>query len=280
MRKEFFMSVRVNQRHLSDIEYENTFTKLNGYLSNKLKRIPKRHRYYLAEPFNKILNKCYKNIMLITNLYMSKKSKSIERYRLCKETIELFETIISYSYYYWNISCRNNEIKRIPIKKRVYWTNLINKEIRLIEGVMKKCNGYKEDEICGLFMKSYSIPEIRNVQFLSKLYDLQSIVYSRAIHVSKNYQDAQMEMLVELTRDAFYYAKQANDVMAVDAKTSKKRENCFQKAIDRIMSMNRPIMELAIAKIFSEKELSLICNLVTDCQNMLCAIKRKESINK
>lgn len=60
----------------------------------------------------------------------------------------------------------------------------------------------------------------------------------------------------------------------------RKEKIVFQKAIDRIMSMNRPIMELAIAKIFSEKELSLICNLVTDCQNMLCAIKRKESINK
>lgn len=271
------MSVRVNQRHLSDIEYENAFTKLNGYLSNKLKRIPKRHRYYLAEPFNKTLNKIYKNIMSITYLYQIKKSKSIDRYRLCKETIELFETVISYSYYYWNTSCRKNEIKRIAVKKRTYWANLINKEIGLIEGVMKKCNGYKEDEVGDLYMKPYSIPEIRKVQFLSKLYDLQGIVYSRAIHVSKNYQDAQIEMLVELTRDAFYYAKQANDVMVVDTKSSNKRANCLQKAIDRIMSMNRPIFELATANIFSEKELNSICNLITDCQNILCSIKRKES---
>ena len=271
------MSVRVNQRHLSDIEYEKSFTKLNDYLANKLKHAPKRHYHYLVEPFNRILNKVYKNIMTITNLHLNKKSKSIERYRLCKSTLELFESIIVFSYFYWNISSHKNEIKRVALRKRNYWAGLINREICLLIGVMKNCNGYKENEGCDLIMRAYSIPEIRKAKFLSKLYDLQGIIYSRAIRVSKNYQDAQMEMLIELTREAFYYAKQANDVTVKDEKTEQKRAKCFSKAIDRVMSMNRPIGELAVANIFSEKELESICNLVTDCQNILCTIKNKES---
>lgn len=62
------MSVRVNDRHLSDIEYENTYGKLNEYISSKLKRLPKRYRHFLGQPFNEVLNNIYRDIIELTNL--------------------------------------------------------------------------------------------------------------------------------------------------------------------------------------------------------------------
>lgn len=76
------MAIRVNDRHLSNIEYENTFSILNQYLTSKIKRFPKRYRSYLSRPFNTVLNDVYKDIMQMTYLYEEGKEKSIERYRL------------------------------------------------------------------------------------------------------------------------------------------------------------------------------------------------------
>lgn len=76
------MSVRVNDRHPSDIEYENTFSIFNQYISNKLRNLPKRYRHFLGEPFNNILNEIYEDIIKMTYLYLDGKPTSIERYRL------------------------------------------------------------------------------------------------------------------------------------------------------------------------------------------------------
>jgi len=272
------MSVRVNDRHLSDIEYENTYGKINEYISLKLKGLPKRYRYFLGKPFNKVLNDIYRDIIELTNLYMIGKGKSIARYRLCVKILKSFEEVISLSYTYWNLSGNNqNKIKYVNARVRIFWTDLINKEIALIVGVMGKCNSDKKVAVNIPIMKPHTKSEINDVIFLKKLSTLQEIIYKRAIHISKDYQDAKVEMLVELSRSALFNATQGNDIFVnQDEQLYSKRKNFISNALGDLYAMNRPIKELSFNDIFSEDELENVCNLSTECIKILKSIQETD----
>lgn len=268
------MSVRVNDRHLSDIEYENTFSIFNQYATNKIRHLPKRYRHFLGEPFNNILNEIYEEIIKMTSLYLSGKPSSIERYRLGTEILKKFEVIASLSYTMWNLSSdRNNEVKYIKPKAREFWADLANKEMSLIIGVIKKCNGYKKNGAVIPYMKAFSNAQIKEVVFLSKLSKLQRIIYKIAIQTSKDYRDAQIEMIVKLSRSAFYNAYIGNEIFISDEYTYNRRKKLFSEAINNLYAMNRPVMELSCVDVFSEKDLKEICNLVTDSIKILKTIK-------
>lgn len=272
------MSVRVNDRHLSDIEYENTYSKLNEYISSKLRRLPKRYSYFLSRPFNNVLNNIYRDIIELTNLYMSGKQKGIDRYRLCGNILNSFKEVISLSYTYWNLSgSRQNQVKYINKKQREFWTDFVNKEIALIVGVMKKCNVDKNLIVEVPNMKAYTKGEVNQVIFLEKLSSLQKIIYKRAIHTSKDYQDARMDMLVSLSRSALYNALQGNDIfVGNDEKLYKRRSKLISDAISDLYAMNRPIKELSFNDIFSETELENICNLLTNSIKILKSIRTSD----
>lgn len=272
------MSVRVNDRHLSDIEYENTYGKLNEYISSKLKRLPKRYRHFLGQPFNEVLNNIYRDIIELTNLYMIGKYKSIDRYRVCVKILKSFEEVISLSYTYWNLSGnQQNGIKYVNKRVRIFWTDFINKEIALITGVMNKCNADKKIVVDIPIMKPHTKSEINDVIFLEKLSALQRIIYKRAIHTSKDFHDARMEMLVSLSRSALYNALQGNDIF-VDGneKLYNKRKKFMSNAIGDLYAMNRPIKELGFNDIFSEGELESICNLLTECIKILKSVQETD----
>ena len=271
------MSVRVNDRHLSDIEYENTFSIFNQYISNKLRNLPKRYRHFLGEPFNNILNEIYEDIMKMTSLYLDGKPTSIERYRLGIGILKKIEIVKSLSYTMWNLSSdRKNEIKFIKQKSREFWTESLNKEIGLLSGVIKKCNGYKKNGVEVSFMKSFTYTQIREIVFLNKLAQLQRIVYKIAIQTSKDYKDAQVEMLVKLSRSAFYNAVEGNAVFIEDETSYKKRKRLFSDAIGDLYAMSRPIRELSCFDMISEKDLEEMCNLITDSIRLIRAIKNSD----
>lgn len=271
------MSVRVNDRHLSDIEYENTFSIFNQYISNKLRNLPKRYRHFLGEPFNNILNEIYEDIMKMTSLYLDGKPTSIERYRLGIGILKKIEIVKSLSYTMWNLSSdRKNEIKFIKQKSREFWTESLNKEIGLLSGVIKKCNGYKKNGVEVSFMKSFTYTQIKEIVFLNKLAQLQRIVYKIAIQTSKDYKDAQVEMLVKLSRSAFYNAVEGNAVFIEDETSYKKRKRLFSDAIGDLYAMSRPIRELSCFDMISEKDLEEMCNLITDSIRLIRAIKNSD----
>lgn len=277
------MSVRVNDRHLSDIEYENTFSIFNKYISDKLRHLPKRYRHFLGKPFNETLNEIYGDIIKMTTLYLNGKSTSVERYRLGISILKKLDSIKSLSYTMWNLSSdRKNEIKYIKESSRKFWVDSLNKEVGLLVGVIKKCNGYKKNGVEVSFMKSFTYAQIKEVLFLDKLAKLQRIIYKIAIQTSKDYKDAQIEMLVKLSRSAFYNAFEANSIFIEDEKNYEKRKRMFSDAIGDLCAMSRPIRELSCYNIMTEKDLEIICNLITDSIKIIRTIKNtdEERFNK
>lgn len=273
------MAVRVNDRHLSDIEYENTYGKLNDYIASKIRRLPKRYGHFLGEPFNAVMNEIYRDIIRLTSLYFTGKTKSVERYRLCAEILNSFEEVIRLSYTYWNLSDnQKNNIKYVDAKARKFWATFVNKEIALIIGVMSKCNADKKIPITAPTMSFRSKREINDVVFLSKLSELEKIIYKRAIHTCKDFRDARMEMLVSLSRSALYNAIQGNDVFVNgDEKLYNKRRKFFSDAVGDLYAMNRPLKELGFNDIFSEKELESICVLLTECIRIIKSVQETDS---
>lgn len=271
------MSVRVNDRHLSDIEYENTFSIFNKYISDKLRHLPKRYRHFLGKPFNETLNEIYGDIIKMTTLYLNGKSTSVERYRLGISILKKLDSIKSLSYTMWNLSSdRKNEIKYIKESSRKFWVDSLNKEVGLLVGVIKKCNGYKKNGVEVSFMKSFTYTQIKEIVFLNKLAQLQRIVYKIAIQTSKDYKDAQVEMLVKLSRSAFYNAVEGNAVFIEDKTSYKKRKRLFSDAIGDLYAMSRPIRELSCFDMISEKDLEEMCNLITDSIRLIRAIKNSD----
>lgn len=271
------MSVRVNDRHLSDIEYENTYSILYSYIANKIKRLPKRYRYFLGKPFNDDLNSIYEEIIQMTFLYQNGSAKSSNRYKLGVQILKDFKKIISFSYTMWILSSgKSNDIKYIKLKSRDFWVAQINKEMSLLFGTTKKCRGYKDGEVIIPYMKPFSSSHINEVVFLDKLSKLIKIIYKAAIQTSKDYREAQVEMLVKLSRSAFYNAFTGNEIIVTDKYTFKRRNKLFSDAISDLFAMNRPVMELSFAEVFSERNLREICNLITDSTKILKAIKKSE----
>ena len=271
------MAIRQSQRRVSEIEYENTFTKVYAWITGKVQYLPKRHMHYIGEPINRQLNVIYEKIMKCTDLYLHDKGKALERYRLCESIAEDFKTVISLSYFWWNIADgKKNGVKYVKQNQREYWAEQVNRELRLIAGVAHFCRKKKEFEVP--VMKAYSKSEIHGVIFLEKLEELQRIIYRRAIHQGTSYRDAQMEMLMKLSRDAFYNALEGNATMAVDEKQYRKRRRYFSEAIGNLYAMSRPVRELAFNDIWPEAELENICELVTDSLKILQALQNSEKI--
>ena len=269
------MAIRVSQRKVSEIEYENTYYKVYAYITGKAKHLPKRHMHYIGEPMNRKLNEIYEKIARCTDYYLHDKGKSADRYRICESILVDFDEVMRISYFWWNVSSGNNEVKYVKQNQREFWAGLINKEISLLSGVMRKCrkkNGAAEAPI----MKAYRKSELKKAVFLEKLAELQNIIYKRAIRQGKDFRDAQMEMLVKLSRDAFYNALEGNSIAASNGNLYKKRMKYFSDAIGNLYAMNRPFRELCFEEVFSEKEMSELCNRVTECLKILQALQKSD----
>lgn len=142
---------------------------------------------------------------------------------------------------------------------------------------MGKCNSDKKVAVNIPIMKPHTKSEINDVIFLKKLSTLQEIIYKRAIHISKDYQDAKVEMLVELSRSALFNATQGNDIFVnQDEQLYSKRKNFISNALGDLYAMNRPIKELSFNDIFSEDELENVCNLSTECIKILKSIQETD----
>ena len=270
------MSIKLSQRRVSEIEYENTFYKVYTYITEKVRHLPKRHMHYIGEPVNRNLNSIYEKIMKCTDYYIHGKDISVDRYRACAEILKDMEDVIKLTYFWWNVSGENNEIKYVKLRQREFWSGLVNKEISLITGLARKCRKGKEEGFDIPVMHPYNLKQIEGVIFLEKLEKIQKVIYKRAIHLGKDYRDAQMEMLVKLSRDAFYNALEGNYTMATDEKQYNKRKRYFSEAIGNLYAMNRPFRELCFNNIFREKEMAELCNLVTECIKILKSIQNSD----
>lgn len=132
-----FMSVRVNDRHLSDIEYENTYGKLNEYIPSKLKRLPKRYRHFLGQPFNEVLNNIY------TDFARRRVNSFIEDAKREYGGENLYALVFDFKSYFDSIP--HEQCYRV-LKKYLYDERLVELTIGIIESYKLRNIATMDDE--------------------------------------------------------------------------------------------------------------------------------------
>ena len=271
------MSVRASERKTSDLEYENTYTKLYRYVEHKARKIPKRHMSRIGVPVMSLMNEIYEDISTATDLYNKGKCFSAERLHQFENILKKMDRLRGLTYIWWLTSLnRKNEVPYIKVKQRRYWAELFNTELKLIYGIMRKCNKFKEGEYDLPFMEPIGIYDVQKAVFLQKLYELNKIVYKCNIRCGKDFKDARMEYLSKLTHDALYSALKGNKTLNTNEKDLKKRTKYFSDAISKLYAMDRPVRELEFDLMFSEDEIREICNLITDSKKILQSINNNE----
>lgn len=268
------LSVKVNDRKISDIEYENTYSKLYDYIYNKVVHMPNRHHDLLGIRVINAINDLYDDIDIITKLFFDGKKKSVDRYRICVKALKDFETLIKVTYTFWNLSGKKNEIKYVERKQRKFWSEFINKEIALLVGVASKCNIDKTMPIPEVRIYAMYKSDVKDVEFLNNLCELENIFYKRAVNSAYKYKDARLERLLTLTESAFYNASQGNNIKVDgDAKRYDKRKKYFYEAISNLFAMNRPMFEIAKRGVLNGEELEKVTKTIDDTKNILKAIQ-------
>lgn len=273
------MSVRKNDRRQSDIEYENTLTKLKSYITSKIKHCPVRYRNWVSRPFSDIMVSIYEDVMQMTNLYNEGKSQSINRFRACASALSGFNELIKLSYTFINLSCiRDGGINYVNSKQRKFWAGFVNQEIDLIYGVAKKCRADKTMIAEVPVMRICTNYEIRNTIFLDKLSRLQVALYKVAARASKTFTDPSLCLLLKLSREAFYHAVEANSIKEFNTESDyRKRQRHLDNAIDSLYNMNRPVFELWPSGVFNSDEIETISILSNESIKILKAVRESDT---
>lgn len=273
------MAVLANKRRVSEIEYENVFVKFLNYVSAPLSRVPKRHHRYLVSPFIDTLSDAYETVTHMTNEFVSNKKNGIDRYRSCAKLLNAIEEIIKFSYSYWAISSdKKNQIKFVKYKQRKSWAAIINKLCSVVIWVMDKCKKDTSIKVDIHTMSAYSNRDFKDAIFIDKLSHLHRFLYDKALLTSKNIRNIQIETALSLSKSALFNAVSGNNIYVVDdGSLLNKRSKYFSDCISNLKAMSRPVREIAFDHLFSESDLNYICNLISECQRILIAIKNSDN---
>lgn len=271
------MSIRVSDRRVSEIEFENTGSKICDYIRQKLDKVPVRYRRNFAIPFANCLAEFEHTIIRLADDFLESSKKNFVRSELCKEAITLLEEIASFSYSYWILSqSKKNEIKYVCHRKRFYWAGLVNKEFGLLYGVRNKSLPKGSEVLPMRFMKPYTNEEIKDNDILRKLSELERIAYRVANNRKNNFRDAYAERFVEVCRDASYYAFDAFSKEPETQYLRNRRRNDLNEVIGLLFEANRLIRKMMFDHVLKEKDLEKVCTLSTDVITELKTIRNSD----
>lgn len=270
--------IRVNDRKLSELEFENTFYKIYDYILHKVTRLPERHGRFIGIMINRSLNDVYQSVYKLSSAYITRTRTKKERAELSYAAINDLEDIIRMFYLMQVLSLTHqNEIKHITDKQIMYISGLINEELKLLNGVFSK---YNEDEdmvtdMCTMVAMTKKM--YKEVLFLQKLKELCIIAYSVSLRLPKRILDARAELLVELSSKALYFAISGNSIIVGNnEKRLRRRKKYFEEAVSCIYQMNMPVRSLAVIGLAQENDLKEICTLMYDTSNIINAIIKSD----
>lgn len=124
------MSVIVAKRQESKVQFIETGAQLLKFTMGKCLKLPKRYTFHITVPVVQAAQEMYKYVLTIKNLYGEEfKTKKIE---LCKYAIARLEYIT------FMLDVIKTFDHTITDTQFVAWVDLIEKEIALLNGVIKK----------------------------------------------------------------------------------------------------------------------------------------------
>jgi len=125
------MSVVRSKREESNMEYIHTARELQIYTIRKCAGFPKRYTFYVNQPIADHANKIYRCVVMANSVYPTNAHEvQIRRDYLIKANAILHSLVAQIE--------TAHEIFGLEAKVIKYWMELVEKEIRLVKGTLKK----------------------------------------------------------------------------------------------------------------------------------------------
>ena len=274
------MSVLKNKRSVSDLEYDRSFKKLYYHTMDKLDRLPRRRQQALSTPFIKILKETYRIILDVENNYADNKTgKAKKRYKNFKQIISNLQSLELPLFTYWNIVNGlkyPDHVSSITDKKKKSWIELINKEIDVVQGCIKKSKFYNE-ETDGEFehVMYYKNSDLTTAKFLGSMSTLQRVTHTYVMRMSSILKQTDGELLLELVNEAWYHCVKGNYVPETSEAYAKRRKH-FSKAISCLYSMNEPLIKVFNVMRLSDSQMRDYSCLLNRTKQMLLNLQSSD----
>ena len=275
------MSVLKNKRCISALEYDRSFGIMYDYTMLKLNSIPRRRQSTLSAPFTNILKETYRIILEIeTNYDDSRNKKAKDRYDNIKKAIKNLQSLQSPLFTLWNIVNNFNEkddyAPKISDKQKAYWVQLINNELIILQGCLKKSKFYNQETDGEIeLLMYYKNSDLHTAKFLGSMSKLQRITHSYNIRMSPLIKDTDGALLLELANDAWYYCVKANEFPQNKTQYLNRRKY-ISKAITCLYNMNKPMIKVFNVMRLSDKQMTEWGNLVNNTKNMLISLQESD----
>ena len=125
------MSVIKSKRNESDMEFLHTARQLQIYTIQKCVGFPKRYTFYVSQPIANCATRIHEYVKCANSIYPTNQHEvQIRRDYLLQANAELNSLVSQIEV--------ANELFGIEAEKIKFWMDIVEQEIRLVKGAMKK----------------------------------------------------------------------------------------------------------------------------------------------
>ena len=257
------MSVLKSKRGISNLEFENTFSELYRFSSIHTSKVSKRKKKWLCVNIDKNMNRLYRNIMDINDLYFKAKAdKNSYISETVLSSIEIIKDLNKHLAVFWNI-------QEYSIDTMARWAWYLRKEIFLLSKVV--CND-------GIGFDIYILDwnAINRAAFLKNMSELHRYTHSKVINARNDFDDTDGCLLISLVNDAFYELILANAKIPKTKEEYEIRRDHISKAITYLKEMNRPMLFYFNMMEYSERIMVEWSELLVNELKMLISLQNSD----
>ena len=260
------MTVHVGQRKTSPHEFIHTYKVLRAVLTQWMNSVPKRKKKYACTPIEDNIYATMETLVRIDEqVYKPNTRNNIEFARSVQEAINLVSALPSCMTAYCLICYREPE-KLIRIEE------MINKELSLLEGIMKTMN----KEYRTVRVKMYSHQTVMRCKFLSKLRELVLLTHQKIPYVPNRYDYTIKNPAVNLSVRAFRYAYDANSIYPEKRSDIDQRKVLFEDSLACLVQYEDHIATLFLLSDYDNDLMDRWAFLLVECQKLIRATMKSD----
>lgn len=264
------MSVLKNNRSLSQYQYEWDFNKMYEYFRIQISKVPRRRTAWISVSLTDVLRRVHSNIMELSTGYVPQKKRAQWKHDLILGALTDLASMQAPLYTFWNIMQTDEHHRKT-------WCECINKEIVLLQGLLRANSQYSEIDEEGVdFIKYYKTSDISNAKFLQNMKELHKFSHAKVIRAKESFDGFESSTIIELVNDAWFYCISANEKIPETKKELSSRQKHISNAISDLHKMNRPMLSLFVLMNYSENEMREWADLLNEQLRLLYALQKSD----
>jgi len=257
------MSVLKNKRNIAECEYERTFKDLYRTIRDGTIKVSKRKQKWVCANIEKYLNSAFSDILSITEEY--DKKDTAKKIKLVTHAIKCLGKLEKPLLVLWNI-------EKYPEDKMKQWSNLVDKEVSLLNNLVKGENVVVDmNKIMTIDWR-----RVESASFLSNMSRLHKVVHGKAIHIPNAYDSFDTNILIHCVDDAWYNLLKANEKYPRTKDDYEKRRTRISEAISDLYKMQRPLVSFFNIMEYSENTIKDISTMLNNEIKMLVRLQKND----